>query len=1041
MTSKNTTFLRGALLIIALFVLGGNAVYAQNTTPFVTTWEVAEGSLGITIPTTGSGYSYTVDWGDGGTDTTIHTGDASHTYTTAGTYTVSIVGTFPSIYFNASVDFTNSRKIKTIKQWGSNPWESMNSAFQGCENLTIEATAGNPDLSNVTNMHSMFRDATAFNQDIGGWDVSNVTNMSFMFGSADAFNQSIGGWGDKTSNVTDMSGMFIYADAFNQPLGGWDVSNVTDMGGMFAEATAFNQSLIRWDVSNVTNMSLMFAYADAFNGDLNGWNVSNVTNMSEMFREADAFNQDIGGWDVSKVTDMNNMFSGATLSTANYDALLRGWSALPSLQMDVPFSGGNSKYCAESARNILDTTYDWSITDGGQDTDLDCTKAHQATFAFASARITKVFGDAAFILLPTGGSGTGGITYLSTDPAVATIDADSGEVTLVGSGTTTITATKAGDVDYNHATASYTLSVVGIILTPTPLTLSEGTTATYTAALTALPTATVTVTITSDNPEVTLPQTTLIFTVTNWNTAQTVTLTAAEDEDVVDDVATLTHTNSGGNDSGIIATLSVTVTDNDTTRLTTNLNEQILSRAAQAMTTSTSAAVATRVESAADGGRSSGKPLAFQLDGLSSLPGLLEKNGKAMLEDTMDYHRLLEGASFVLPLQATDDATDNPSAGATGKTAVWGSSNFGTLADDADGLDWNGKTQSAHLGIDRRLGKQTLAGLALSWNDASFDYEYDADNSIVGQGEYQYSIVTLNPYFGWGNAGLKLWGTAGYGQGEITIVQESDEEGDNQGDDQGNEELSTDTTQLSLAAGFNHRLTDSPGRSLHIKGDIALTQIAVESDAGNFAEQDVGSQRVRLLLSNERRSELASGGVLTPSVEAGMRFDGGDGTTGTGVEISGGLRYANPGGNLTVAGNIRALLAGEYDESGVDFSVRLSSQSGRGLSFSVRPVWGRTGSAAERLWNEGASEITGGDTALVGSVDTEVGYGIAATILGAPGILTPYTGMTVEHRTSRLRLGGRFADGNGLSMNLEGTQKSTSDSVSHTVLLRGEIAF
>ena len=482
----------------------------------------------------------------------------------------------------------------------------------------------------------------------------------------------------------------------------------------------------------------------------------------------------------------------------------------------------------------------------------------------------------------------------------------------------------------------------------------------------------------------------------------------------------------------------VTVTDNDT-----NLNEQILSRVASTMTASTSAAVATRVESAADGIGGSGKLVAFQLDGQSSLPGLLEKNGKAMLEDTMDYHRLLEGASFVLPLQSTDDATDNPSAGTTGKTAVWGSSDFGTLADDEDGLDWDGKTQSVHLGIDRRLGKQTLAGLALSWNNASFDYEYDADNSIVGQGEYQYSIVTLNPYFGWSNAGLKLWGTAGYGRGEITIVQESDEEGDNQGDDQGNEELSTDTTQLSLAAGFNHRLTDSPGRSLHIKGDIALTQVAVEEDeAGSFAEQDVGSQRVRLLLSNERRSELASGGVLTPSVEAGMRFDGGDGVTGTGVEISGGLRYANPGGNLTVAGNIRALLAGEYDESGVDFSVRLSSQSGRGLSFSVRPVWGKTGSAAERLWNEGSSEITGGDTALVGSVDTEVGYGVAATMLGSPGVLTPYTGITAQDGGSnRLRLGGRFAGGNGLSLNLEGAQKNTTDSASHQVLLRGEVAF
>ena len=279
---------------------------------------------------------------------------------------------------------------------------------------------------------------------------------------------------------------------------------------------------------------------------------------------------------------------------------------------------------------------------------------------------------------------------------------------------------------------------------------------------------------------------------------------------------------------------------------------------------------------------------------------------------------------------------------------------------------------------------------------------------------------------------MKLWGTAGFGQGEIEIT--FDQEGD---------EFSTDTTQRSLAGGFNHRLLGSPGRSLHIKGDVAQTRVAVEADEmAWFAEQDVESSRMRLLLSGEQQRELASGGTLTPSLEIGVRSDGGDGVTGTGTEVGAGLRYANSGGRVAVAGNVRTLVAGEYDELGADFNVQLSSQSGRGLSFSLHPVWGRTQSVADKLWNDGSNEITGGDSELRVSVDTEVGYGLAATILGTPGILTPYTGMTaVEHGTSRLRLGGRFADGNGLSMNLEGTQKSTSDGASHTVLLRGEVSF
>ena len=221
----------------------------------------------------------------------------------------------------------------------------------------------------------------------------------------------------------------------------------------------------------------------------------------------------------------------------------------------------------------------------------------------------------------------------------------------------------------------------------------------------------------------------------------------------------------------------------------------------------------------------------------------------------------------------------------------------------------------------------------------------------------------------------------------------------------------------------------------------------MEAEADKFAEQDVASSRLRLLLSGERQRALASGGRLTPSLEVGIRNDGGDGTTGTGVELGGGLRYANRGGTVAVAGNIRTLLAGEYDESGVDFSVRLSSQSGQGLSLTLHPVWGRTQSVADRLWNDGTSDITaneiaGSDAALQGSVDTEVGYGLSATMLGSPGILTPYTGITAQHGgTSRLRLGGRFVGGNGLILNLEGVRGNTADGASHQVLLRGEVAF
>ena len=240
--------------------------------PFITTWKTTTASESITIPTTGTGYSYTVDWGDGTSDTTIYTGDASHTYTTIGEYDVKITGTFPSIYFNNTGD---KAKIIAIKSWGSIEWQSMESAFNGCTNLNGETATDTPNLASVINTSLMFWNASAFNQDIGDWDTSNVTNMSYMFRGASAFNKDISDW--KTSAVKNMSNMFDSASAFEQDISNWDTSNVNSMNSMFWGASAFDQDIGDWDTSAVTDMGYMFNNATVFNQDLSGWNVAKVT--------------------------------------------------------------------------------------------------------------------------------------------------------------------------------------------------------------------------------------------------------------------------------------------------------------------------------------------------------------------------------------------------------------------------------------------------------------------------------------------------------------------------------------------------------------------------------------------------------------------------------------------------------------------------------------------------------------------------------------------------------------------------------------------
>ena len=67
---------------------------------------------------------------------------------------------------------------------------------------------------------------------------------------------------------------------------------------------------------------------------------------------------------------------------------------------------------------------------------------------------------------------------------------------------------------------------------------------------------------------VTVSPAVLTFTTGNWSTAQTVTVTAAHDDDLANDTAMLAHTAAGGGYNDATATVTVTVTDDDTAAIT-----------------------------------------------------------------------------------------------------------------------------------------------------------------------------------------------------------------------------------------------------------------------------------------------------------------------------------------------------------------------------------------------------------------------------------------------------------------------------------------
>ncbi|WP_299322242.1 BspA family leucine-rich repeat surface protein [uncultured Maribacter sp.] len=287
-------------------------------------------------------YDYNIDWGDGQYDNNV-TGAITHTYLNPGIYTVSIIGTFPSPRHNQSSG--DAYKLLSIDQWGTQAWESMNNAFAGCENMEYNATDV-PNLTNVTDMTSMFIVCDKFNGNINNWDVSNVTGMYGVFGSADIFNQPLNNW--DVSNVTNMNFMFASTDEFNQDISSWNVGNVIDMARMFQQAESFNQPLNSWNVSNVIDMSQLFYSAEVFDQPLNLWNVEKVEEMDQMFYSAEVFNQDIDSWDVSSVTTMSQMFYSAIA----FNEPLNSWDVSSVTTMASMF------YNAEAFNQPLDS---WNV--------------------------------------------------------------------------------------------------------------------------------------------------------------------------------------------------------------------------------------------------------------------------------------------------------------------------------------------------------------------------------------------------------------------------------------------------------------------------------------------------------------------------------------------------------------------------------------------------------------------------------------------------------------------------------------------------------
>lgn len=269
-------------------------------------------STQATIPTySANTYDCHVDWGDGNDDDITTHNDAAwtHTYAGAGTYTITITGTFGRIYFANGGD---KLKILNILSFGNVGWETMGSAFYGCANLTIDADA-KTGLELVEDFTYAWRGCSGM--------------TSFPLVDVSAGTNYYGTW---------------YGDTGLPSFPALDVSSGENFTNTWYNCSGFE-----------TMPALDFSSGTTFNGTLRG--CTSLTTLASGF-----------GSTMGAGTSFINFLYGVTLDTADYNNF---WTDIEPVNSNnlVTFHGGNSQHsgAGTTARAAMAADHSWSIADGG----------------------------------------------------------------------------------------------------------------------------------------------------------------------------------------------------------------------------------------------------------------------------------------------------------------------------------------------------------------------------------------------------------------------------------------------------------------------------------------------------------------------------------------------------------------------------------------------------------------------------------------------------------------------------------------------------
>ena len=357
-----------------------------------------------------------------------------------------------------------------------------------------------------------------------------------------------------------------------------------------------------------------------------------------------------------------------------------------------------------------------------------------------------------------------------------------------------------------------------------------------------------------------------------------------------------------------------------------------------------------------------------------------------------------------------------------GFAAFWGRGAV-TRFDGREGeLTLDGEVASAMLGADFSR-EAVIAGLMVSQSRGEGGYR-----SPNGSGEVSSTLTALFPYGRYAlSERVSVWGMAGYGEGTLTLTPE------------GQAPMRPDMDLMMGALGVRGVLLDggTGGPTLAAKSDAMAVRTSTDAVTG-LAASEADVTRVRLALEGSQPVRLVGDAVLTPSLEFGVRHDGGDAETGFGADIGAGLALTAPSRGLSAEIRARGLLTHEADgmrEWGVSGTLAWdpAPDSDRGLSLSLSQTVGAQASggadallARPTLAGLGAEEDEG---PLGRRFDARLGYGLG--VFDDRWTATPELGLGLSDTGTELRLGWRLSErvaaGLAVELGLEGTRRESAD--------------